>query len=71
MSKTQLLTTKQAAEALNLSPRSLEKWRLDGCGPPFVKLGGSVRYRSVDLGAWVQERVRRSTSDPGPGQEAA
>jgi len=59
----ELLTTIQAAARLNLSPSTLNKSRLTGDGPRFVKLGSAVRYRSDDLDAWVSAQVRRSTSD--------
>ncbi len=58
-----LLTTDQAAERCNLSPRTLEKFRVVGGGPIFVRLRGSVRYRLEDLDAWVAANRRRTTSD--------
>lgn len=59
----ELLTTNEAASRLKLSASTLHKARLNGGGPPFVKLGYSVRYRPEDLDAWVSEQVRKSTSD--------
>jgi len=62
-----LLTTRQAAAYLNYTPRALEGWRVRGGGPRFVRVSSrSVRYRQADLDAWIAERVRTSTSDPGP-----
>jgi len=63
----QLFTNAQTAEMLALSPRTLEKMRVTGDGPPFIRLGRhrAVRYREADLQAWIAGRVRRSTSDPG------
>ena len=61
-----LLTTLEAAAMLRLSPRTLERYRVTGEGPPFIKLGGRVFYRRSDLIAWCAARQRRSTSDPGP-----
>ena len=63
---TQLLDEKQAAALLKLSVKCLQGWRVRGGGPPFVKLGRAVRYEVPALEAFVQEAVRRSTSDPGP-----
>lgn len=67
-----LLTTNQAAERLGLSRRTLESWRLTGNGPQFRRIGPRlVRYDSVDLQAFVDAQVQRSTSDPGgPAREA-
>jgi excisionase family DNA binding protein len=58
------MTTKQAAELLRLSKRTLERLRVAGNGPPFVKPSSrAVRYRLEDLQAWCSGRVVRSTSE--------
>ena len=60
-----LLSTEAAARRFGLSPRTLEKWRLTGGGPPYLKLGRIVRYDLGDMETWLEEQVRLSTSDPG------
>ena len=35
-----------------------------GDGPPFVKIGRSVRYGEGALREWLQGQTRRSTSEP-------
>lgn len=45
-----------------MSPRSLERWRWTGIGPRFVKIGGRVVYRLVDVEAFEAERLRTSTA---------
>ncbi len=55
--------TRRAAELLGMSRRTLEKWRGEGNGPPFLKLGRRVLYATADLEAWVRSRRRRSTSE--------
>ena len=58
--------TPGAAAYLGLSPKTLEKWRLRGEGPRFLKLGRTVVvYDKVDLDAYMRECRRESTSDPG------
>jgi excisionase family DNA binding protein len=57
-----LLTQRQAAEYLCLSERTLERWRVSGDGPAYVKAGRRVLYRECDLIEWVAGRVRISTS---------
>ncbi len=52
-----LLKTKVAAEFLDMSPGTLRWWRSVGKGPPFVKCGDAVRYRSEDLEEWVASRI--------------
>lgn len=64
-----LLTTGQAAKALGLSTKTLERYRLEGSGPTFVKLGSGkrapVRYRQADLDAWVNRQRFTSTAEFG------
>jgi DNA-binding transcriptional MerR regulator len=58
-----LLSQREAATMLGLSPRTLERYRCTGFGPPFRKLGRRVLYRPDDLEAWVTRGLRTSTSD--------
>ena len=55
-----------AAELLNLSPRTLQRFRVEGRGPKFVKLGKRVFYLEADLRAYVDACRRQSTSSPAP-----
>ena len=53
-----------AAEYLGYAESTLEKKRLTGDGPPFIKLAGSGRvvYDTRDLDRWMAERRVTSTS---------
>ena len=62
---TMYLDTRQAAAYLGLSTRTLDRYRVSGDGPVFLKFGGRVRYLCEDLDAWVRTRRRKSTSDNG------
>jgi hypothetical protein len=42
----------------NLSPRSLEKWRMLCIGPAYIKVGGRVRYLLEDVLAYEAENRR-------------
>jgi excisionase family DNA binding protein len=59
-----LLTQRDAATLLRLSERTLERLRVSGGGPHFVKTGRLVRYREADLEAWIAARIVGSTSVP-------
>ena len=58
------LRTKEAADFLSLSARTLEKHRTYGTGPAYKKLGGRVVYAVDDLQAWAERGAVTSTSDP-------
>ena len=57
------LIQSEAAELLRLSPRTLERKRLDGTGPRFVKAGRRVLYRRADIEAWTEAHTFVSTSE--------
>jgi len=57
-----LLTEKQAAERLNLSHRTLQRWRVTGQGPRYTKLGAAVRYPEDEIARFQTDGLRCSTS---------
>jgi hypothetical protein len=58
-----LLSPKEAARALKVSPSWLAKARMRGDGPPYIKVGRSIRYSEGTLLQWVKSRQRLSTSE--------
>ena len=69
---TPVLRTPEASKYLGLAVSTLEKMRLTGAGPRFLRLGlRAIAYRREDLDAWLQECARRSTSDPGASSKKA
>jgi excisionase family DNA binding protein len=56
-------TEEEAAEYTNFSRRTLQKWRVVGGGPKYLKIGRAVRYRVEDLDAFLGAGVRRNTSE--------
>ncbi len=61
----ELLTTPEAAKLLRLKTQTLNKMRVEGRGPEFLKLGRKVVYKPADLSAWAESGRRKSTSDRG------
>jgi predicted DNA-binding transcriptional regulator AlpA len=59
----ELLNDHEAAEMLGLTVDVLQAWRRKGLGPPYVKLGRSVRYRPVDIRAHIHARVAERGSE--------
>jgi predicted DNA-binding transcriptional regulator AlpA len=56
-----------AAQYIGLSTSTLAKMRLRGDGPPYSKAGQRiVVYDLADLGGWLADRKRRSTSEADP-----
>ena len=57
--------TDSAAEYIVCAKSTLEKKRVTGDGPPFLKVGRVVLYDRDDLDAWLSSKRRTSTSDAG------
>lgn len=53
-----LIREGQLAERWDKAPRTLQRWRAEGYGPPYLTIGGSVRYRVGDVRAF-EARQRR------------
>ena len=55
------LSQKDVARRWSISPRTLERWRVIGHGPCFMKVGAHVLYRLCDVRAYETKRIRTST----------
>lgn len=55
----------EVAALLGVSRRTLQGWRWRGGGPPYVRIGGAVRYEPTEVRAWLDAQRRTSTSDGG------
>ena len=51
------LTRKEAARLLGRRPKTLANWASTGVGPPFLRFGRRVLYRSEDLLRWLQAQA--------------
>lgn len=54
----ELLGPSQLAARWGLSEKTLERWRMLGTGPVFIKLGGRVLYRIGNIEAHEQRHTR-------------
>lgn len=62
---TELMNTREAALYLRLGKPTIERFRITGEGPSYLKLGGAVRYRRCDLDAWLESCLIQSTAERG------
>jgi hypothetical protein len=58
----ELLTQAALARRWKVSPRTLERWRWLGRGPQYMKVGGQIRYRFVDVEAYEAEQLRATAT---------
>jgi hypothetical protein len=60
----QFLDTREAAKHVRLSTATLERLRVTGGGPVFIKpIPTRVVYDVSDLNAWMKGRSHKSTSE--------
>ena len=57
------LTQSETAKLLHLSERTLERRRVEGTGPKFIKAGRRVLYRQSEIENWTNQRTFTSTSE--------
>jgi excisionase family DNA binding protein len=69
--KPKLLSRAEAAERLGKKVTTLEMWAHTGRPPlPYLKIGGSVRYREDDIENFLESRIATSATahkDRKPG----
>ena len=58
-----LMTPNEAANVLKVSLSWLAKARMRGDGPPYIRVGRSIRYAEAALIQWMKSKQRSSTSE--------
>lgn len=58
-----LIDEKACAALRGCAVPTLQKERVRGDGPRFVKMGRLVRYRPEDVEAWIEQRIFSSTTE--------
>ncbi|MEM8970498.1 MAG: helix-turn-helix domain-containing protein [Pseudomonadota bacterium] len=53
-SEDRLLDRREVEELFGISKRFLEVSVQRGGGPPFIRIGRLVRYRTCDIRTWIQ-----------------
>ena len=59
-----LMDTKTLAKVLALTPAWAEHARWKGTGPPFIKVGASVRYKREDVHEWLKNQTKTKAGKP-------
>src|SRR5437899_3100319 len=52
------------AYVVHATRRSVERWRREGSGPPFIRANGKILYDPESVRAWLRQREVTSTSAP-------
>jgi len=54
MIENRLMPEREAARLAGFSIAAFIKWRREGRGPQYIRVGRSIRYRVIDLLAWIE-----------------
>ncbi len=68
------LTETEVAEMLRCTKAALRKWRREGRGPRFIRVGRLVRYRLADVEEFLESNAsssRAASNAGGQSQEQA
>jgi predicted site-specific integrase-resolvase len=58
-----LLTPEETARRIRRAVQTLARWRCEGAGPAFIRVGGRIAYRAADVERWLESRRVHSTSE--------
>lgn len=64
MTEDRMLNAREVAWMLQLSVRTLDRYRREGKGPHYYKLDRWIRYRQSDVIAWADTRRVGTKSRP-------
>jgi len=52
----QVINEIEASEKLHVATQTLRNWRHQRKGPPYIKMGGNVRYLEDDLMRYIESK---------------
>ena len=53
----ELLKAPELSKTLGVPEGTLQDWRYRGIGPRYLKIGKHVRYRAIDVEAWLDAQT--------------
>ena len=56
-----LIRAQDVSRYTGIAQQTHARWRHEGIGPKYVRLGRRVFYRAGDLRAWIRSQVRQNT----------
>ena len=65
---TDKLTTAELAAELKRTAHTLERWRRQRIGPPWIRLQGRVLYDRHQVEAWISSQQVGGAAPQGGGQ---
>ena len=50
-----LWRSEEVASYLDITTTTLSQWRHRNAGPPYIRVGGAIRYRLDDVDVWLDD----------------
>jgi predicted DNA-binding transcriptional regulator AlpA len=66
-----LLSSPQTAKHLEITIRTLERWRKLGTGPRFILIGRNFKYAQADIDSWIESQRFGSLAELRAAKTAA
>jgi hypothetical protein len=57
------LTPDEASQLIGAAKQTMARWRVEGIGPQFIRVGRKIMYAVEDLILWMNSRRVSSTSE--------
>jgi len=57
------MTLEDVSTYLDIPPKTLRKWRLQGSGPRAFKVVRHLRFRRSEIDAWLEERADDASTE--------
>jgi len=57
-----MLTSKELAARYKVCENTIRKWRIQGKGPKWIRIGGTIRYRLSDVESYEQQLIQNEVS---------
>ena len=57
-----IVTSKAVAAHLQVGVQTLAKWRSEGRGPRYLRMGRAIRYRMSDIDEFIKNNVTEPTA---------
>jgi predicted site-specific integrase-resolvase len=55
------LNSNEVSKRWGMSPQTLARWRCEGRGPQYMKIGGKILYRLQDVEQFERQSIRQET----------
>ena len=52
----EIMTEADVAELMQVTVRTVQGWRYNKIGPPYTKIGGTIRYRRSQILEWMSDQ---------------